>query len=932
MLKIKLLISVIFILLNFLLYSSNVYKNYLCSEVFGLPQVQIYDVHQATGNQIWVSTEIGLFYLKNGSFIQYKLPKEFNKDIWGIREDNKGNIWLLSYGNKISFIDKNKKNIVLDIKVEGNIENVIMINDGVLLSFYQPSQIYKYHFSTKKIEKLNSNLVFYVELANKNIIEYKSNNRLREYNTNFEIIDSLQEKEFDLYSTIYKKIYYSGQFRFAHKVLYPLFKKKFFNHKGNLIFDNEEYMILNYSVSANEKYLCFNTNKGIICLDQTGKRYYGIENIILDYYNKTKVIPIIYSDLEQNIWLIDKTNLIFYPNYFISQQIIVNDNNLSNISLFNDSIFFFTKKNEVFEFNIFQNKRKKITNNDKNCSKLRAYNNCLVIDFNDELTSFFDLNTQKKNNVLIAAKNFTLLNDSIIIISSANLIASYNINKKIIEKIDSVNFRISSLAELNNSLILATRQGKLINYSKENILCDSFSIEIKQILKISDNNLFISSYSGGGYIYNFKTKHLKKLEFLSEKIVNKAINGEKKDEFWILSVNGEFMKIIGNEMIVAFDNLKINNAILDFCISKNSLIYLTENNICKVNIKQMSDKITLMDSLKVVSINNISVNNNFSCNFYEGDKLNIIINNKLINRLPGLKIFYKIKKIGVKEPNVWNELLNNNLELDYLSPGHYTVFFKTKNKYSHPVSLSFNVILPFYKELWFILIVSLFLLLVIFFFYRKRAKQKEKLRLQLARLEIKSVQAQINPHFFSNALLSIQYLINKNKILEANKFLNKFAKLMRQTLNVADYPEHIVAKEIEILEHYLNLEKLRIPNLEYLITHQDIDIYSELFPSMVLQPLIENAIKHGIEPNNKKGLVKVIFSKPQKNILICEVVDNGVGIQKKNNTLYQSKGLKIIKEKIELVCEKNKWTGYFLLKSFNNHENRCTKATIKIVK
>ncbi|CAL2091425.1 sensor histidine kinase [Tenacibaculum sp. 190524A02b] len=166
------------------------------------------------------------------------------------------------------------------------------------------------------------------------------------------------------------------------------------------------------------------------------------------------------------------------------------------------------------------------------------------------------------------------------------------------------------------------------------------------------------------------------------------------------------------------------------------------------------------------------------------------------------------------------------------------------------------------------------------------AELEEKKQGELAHLQLKSLKAQMNPHFMFNVMNSIQALILKENKHEAYEYLTKFASLIRENLNMSEKSFVYFEEELSLLKKYLELEKLRFQNnFEYKISGIE-NITDIKIPSMIIQPFIENAIKHGLL-HKTDGVKKVTIEFYQEEVLKCIVVDNGIGIQKSKeiNTL-----------------------------------------------
>nr|WP_068890048.1 histidine kinase [Pedobacter panaciterrae] len=199
--------------------------------------------------------------------------------------------------------------------------------------------------------------------------------------------------------------------------------------------------------------------------------------------------------------------------------------------------------------------------------------------------------------------------------------------------------------------------------------------------------------------------------------------------------------------------------------------------------------------------------------------------------------------------------------------------------------------------------------LIILYFNKKRNKKKlaeNEQQKNIAKLQLNSIRSQLNPHFLFNALSGIQNLMNKNEIDNANQYLSKFARLTR---NVLDDKELIsLSQEKTLLDDYLQMEQLRF-GFNYEINHsEDLDLDIVEIPSMLLQPFVENAVKHGIAKKATEGKVTITFIK-QANNLVLTVVDNGNGFDttKKSNGL----GLQLSDNRVALlnsIYKKNRFT------------------------
>ncbi len=195
-----------------------------------------------------------------------------------------------------------------------------------------------------------------------------------------------------------------------------------------------------------------------------------------------------------------------------------------------------------------------------------------------------------------------------------------------------------------------------------------------------------------------------------------------------------------------------------------------------------------------------------------------------------------------------------------------------------------------------------------FLFYRrnrniKTQKNEAELKLQITDTEMKALRAQMNPHFIFNSLSSIADYINNNQTKMASDFTARFAMLMRMVLENSEHKEIPLADDLQALELYMQLESFRYQNkFDYHVeVDETIDPENTLVPPLILQPLIENSIKHGLAGKKGKGHLTIRIQQAG-NMLNCIVEDDGEGIKETTDTAERkSMGMKITRARIEII-------------------------------
>jgi sensor histidine kinase YesM len=164
----------------------------------------------------------------------------------------------------------------------------------------------------------------------------------------------------------------------------------------------------------------------------------------------------------------------------------------------------------------------------------------------------------------------------------------------------------------------------------------------------------------------------------------------------------------------------------------------------------------------------------------------------------------------------------------------------------------------------------------------------------------------MNPHFLYNALNSIQDLILQQDIRATNKYLSMFSQLVRNILDASRHEFTSVAEELKLLQHYLELEKLRFDNdFSYeMKVDSSVDPDTLYVPSIFIQPYVENAIKHGLFHSKKEKELRIHFA-VKDDQLHCTIADNGIGRERaqqmRANSVHNSFATSATQRRLELL-------------------------------
>jgi LytS/YehU family sensor histidine kinase len=220
----------------------------------------------------------------------------------------------------------------------------------------------------------------------------------------------------------------------------------------------------------------------------------------------------------------------------------------------------------------------------------------------------------------------------------------------------------------------------------------------------------------------------------------------------------------------------------------------------------------------------------------------------------------------------------------------------------------------------------------------KELKSENKhieLQKQSAELEMQALRAQMNPHFIFNCLSSINRFILKNEGKTASNYLTRFSRLMRMVLMNSQKSLISLDDELQMLEIYLEMERLRFKDsFDYAITFLNVVESDNIFiPPLLLQPFCENAIWHGLMNKEGQGRLDIELSM-EDNILNCVIRDNGVGREKaeelKSKTAEKEKsmGLKITTERLALLNKEKGIHTYYDIEDLKDENGNATGTKV----
>tara|TARA_B100000508_G_scaffold137355_2_gene131723 strand:- start:2283 stop:5198 length:2916 start_codon:yes stop_codon:yes gene_type:complete len=529
--------------------------------------------------------------------------------------------------------------------------------------------------------------------------------------------------------------------------------------------------------------------------------------------------------------------------------------------------------------------------------------------------------------------------DSTFIIGTSEGVNILNLENGIIQTLVSPDKKLQNVRDfafIEDTIFLASQTGAYLLTDGELKLMHQFDASINCVELDSDKKLWIGTENGLFFEKNgqLQRKILENVERNDYVTFMDLIDGA----LFVGTNNGLFELDLSNDQKYHYD---INSGLIDLETNLNSSYYIEEDSelwfgtasgLMRMNFDHRHSLFTktppqlklteIKVNFKPINASNPLEESNTSSNQlsipYKNSNIEFEFDGIFLSNPNALRYQYYLE--GFSEE--WSPLMqNSDINFTNLPPGDFTLKFRVQNglgMFSEEWTTNFRVLPPFYRTWWFYSLCVILIVILLFIIDRIRvirlARKNYRMKLEfenkLSKLEQQSLNASMNRHFIFNSLNSIQYYINSSDKKSANKYLSRFAKLIRKNLDSSHRKDGMVAlgDEIERLKLYLDLESMRFKDkFTYdIIIDPHVEIEMLKVPAMFLQPFVENSIIHGILPlKDRKGVIKINVADHMDHIRI-EIEDNGVGIEhsvkkKSEKGDHESQGMLITKGRIELL-------------------------------
>ena len=938
----------------------------------GLPSLNIYHSLQDKNGYQWFASDLGVLKYDGYSFSLLSTEDGLaDNENFSCFQDSKERIWFLAYNGKISFLLDNKifneSNFTLlkNIQKNGYISRISENTRGEIIIIYSNGNVRILNFKKNSSTTLEGKQIILHYIQN-NKDHYISPKGI--YDANLNLIKSLPQKNLNGLVIIRSFL--------KNNILYFSHLNAIYTIKNNVctkLFDVPvpETGIISLSIDKDNK-IWIGTRNGVYVND--------LNNLKPNFeiFFKENAISSVQRDFENRIWITTLDNGLYYiPN--TTAKILKTNTNESLIStcLTKDEFgnLWCGTANDLF-YKVDKSKDLKSFNAK---SSIQSKNYIFQIYFSNENQYIIGKHAiliqgkKNKNIPFIGAK--TIVEDEF---GDLWIGANYllKIPKKEIDKLSNYDLysfdkrvilkeRTNTLIRNDKTIWAGTNNGIYkIENNKPVYLSKNYpktqTIISKLYFDKATNLLFVATNSNGLFVFqNDKLiQHFTKKDGLNSNILYSIKKGFRPNSLLIstnLGVNqitfsnGKFTFENLNKFI-GIENLKVN----DTEIIESNLFLASDDGLLYLDINSLQSS-TIIPNLKIeeflVNGKNIAMKPELSFRYSEND-ISINYTGLSFNSQKNITYFFKLGKQNEK----WNTTKTRQINYQGLEPGDYEFQIYATNASgvkSKIEKIAFTIRKPFWKTYWFLAILFSMFGLAFFIIWKKRIhslnqkfeterhqiemeRDKANLEKQMIELEQKALRMQMNPHFIFNALNTIKGYYSEGNDEKAGDYISKFSMLLRMLLENTEQTIPL-GTEVKMLKLYIELTQIRYKNVfDYDISiDPKINLEDTAIPTLLLQPIVENAIIHGLAPKKEHGQLTISFTKNEKSLL-CQVIDNGIGIkaslEKQKQRQHESKAISITKERLALIENEEATEVIFEINEItdNSGNSSGTKVIIQI--
>jgi sensor histidine kinase YesM len=903
--------------------------------VKGLPTEEVFDLFSDSKGHIWVSHFMGTSRFDGVKFTHFSSPDQTTTGTSGICEDKQGKIWFYNFNGQVFYVEHEKVQLFeqYNIPKEQSFPSLLSLDSEIVVTTERglfvcntASMKGRYYFTQNNDLIARSMCVFrgHVLAGVNKIYRYDSKNGFRAMPIRFLIKKSPEIPEYFSFAPIA-----TNDTIYAHNNEYGWLYKMIERNDSLLVVSVEKVpgivrtiIKCNDSIWVNTQFVSYKLNSR----DSIRSQY--LSDIVQDkWHNKW------YSSLQEGL---RRTPGKYKGWQKMKHSFLDKKDFVRAILPWNGMMVYGTQTGKIFI-----TKDEKVLHSYQIASLAGSIENIFALPNGNLLVAptkgLYQINSRGNYMLeisLIASLKDVTFTDSSMLLAYSQMLSKVKLTPNLKKYLFNKNYANDKVfqdefqdAIENHRQVLQYSRCNIVNYDSasqkiyanfksglaliENDTINTFKYKGKQVsaacLLQYNKEAYVGTYDNGLFIIgNDRMVNINLNNGLASNIILKI----KRFHNHLVMIEPGYVQVfdlrtekIINTIPIPAD---INGSVYDFYENNENLNLLMKDWEYAVSLSEIKVEPSTVYLLSVINtINGDEINDRAELTYKEN-----AVQFKLSSPsyISPEATYFMYQLIGTNDSS-WKILTGPQYHASFASlrPGvyhfkAYAVNFQGERS-NNTINFKFVINNPWWLQWWFIglivfLVIALSSLFISIHFRGIKRRDRhviEKLTLQneLRKSLLRTIVAQMNPHFIFNAMNTIQSFVYKNDKRSVSNYMGKFSELIRKILDTSNINTITLKEEIEILELYLDLEKARFESdfSVQLRVDEELDLENIQIPPMFIQPCIENAIKHGLF--HKQGVrnlkIKISYDDVQKDYIRIEIDDDGIGRTRSreiNKTLF----------------------------------------------
>jgi len=861
----------------------------------GLPANSVYSIYQDSKGFIWMAHDNGLTRYDGTRFKSYATENMSSRSGSGIREDVLGRIWYENFDGYLFYIEKDTMHALKQEVPHGFLN--FSVSDKLLCRLTTESVDFYDIQTLQRQSRRPTKSSFWTNTACAKDVFYFLGEKLvifRPGQPFYEVDINLDKTAYNLMCATENGVAIAARSNKAKQ--FTVFEN---NNKIDFFLPEN---IQAQAICYTENCFWLATTAGVYAIDRSGK----LLNQGKPYFKDFNITSV-FKDKEGNYWFTTAGSGILLVND-LESKVVFSDLHITQISAGQNVLFVGTFKNQIYKLNS-KNAEPELFYQGQTSHPIEMVEyleDCRALFFVNDYFRRISEGGKEVSSIIGAVKDVCSIQPHTVGFAATGACGYLKLKQGADDFFQHLKGNLEFKVPPGSKYLAVNVRAKTVEFDPVH----------KRLCYGTGTGLFVVDTSG-------KTRSI----FYQGKVIYPQHMIQTMDSVFVLDINGELFRMEEDRLIRSNLLGKLDEPIKNIKVFNDTVIAMTDHfllwrnphskQVLEIPIQGMdvSDYslfngdicMVAAKGIRITPLQNIHPNsyvpklhvidllvNGVNVNLNKLDQLSHLENNIEIQfALPGFSPMASRNVCYAINSGEWVSLGTDikMLRLPAMAPGNYEVKLSVGypgKLLDNPVIIQINISPPWYKSWWGMMLWIILLVTFVSAFYliqAKLVKRKNKLANEKAELEnevrhsmLTAIKSQMNPHFFHNALNTIQSFIYSDDKKRASIYLTKFSRLSRMILEMSDKEVVSIREELVALELYLDIEKVRFNeelNYEIHVDH-NLPVDQIVIPSMIIQPYVENALKHGLLHKKGKKMLAISIRIRDLNLEIS-IDDNGVG-------------------------------------------------------